>query len=87
MGTTLQQKIDHDMFVVDGILMDIEDDALLDVNEWYDLLTRVKDLIENIPLMTPGQKAKFIALRNRFFMISEKLKELELGNPFENSVL
>ncbi|HEY9077430.1 MAG TPA: hypothetical protein VIO61_12940 [Anaerolineaceae bacterium] len=92
MVTTFQNQIDKRLFAVGEVLKDIEFDmeweyhALLTFSiEWADICGQVKHLIVDEVRMSPIQKNKFDELRSRFDVVKNKLKELDLENPFENS--
>lgn len=90
MVTAFQDQIDKRLFAVDGALKDVEYDmeweyhALLTFSiEWADICGQVKHLIADQVKMSPTQKSKFDELRSRFDAVSDKLKALDLDNPFE----
>lgn len=84
-------EINQDLKVVSGALSDVEmldlpwnefEIASLSI-EWPDICGRARNLIENESRLINEQWERFHDLKNRFKIVNEKLKELNLENPFE----
>lgn len=92
MDTTNPNKIDNYLFTAEVVLKDVEFDMdweyhqLLTFSmEWADVCGCVSKLItaRKNSEMTNDQLVRYEELKKRFEAVSEKLKELNLENPFE----
>jgi len=83
-------NIDQELMRVSGIVSDVET-IDLPWNEqqkagfdWFIAVGAVKRLRAKLDDMNASQKAKFEELRTRTNAVSDKLKALDLDNPFED---
>ncbi len=83
-------SIDWQLKLASGILSDVETLDLpwseLEVAgfDWCNFTGIVKRLFEKFGEMSASQKAQFDTLRVRTNAVKDKLKALDLENPFEN---
>lgn len=91
MAALNENRIDDDLKSIIWYLSDIE---TLDLPwneyeqvgfsiEWAEVVGRVRYLIQNQSRMNNEQRKSFDELKQRFEVIKNKLKALDLENPFE----
>lgn len=82
--------IDYELKHVSGIVSDVETIDLpwgeLEIAgfDWFMAIWAVQELNKKLGEMNASQKAKFEELRTRTNAVSDKLKALDLDNPFED---
>lgn len=89
MDTVIQDQISKRLFTIGEVLKDVEFDMewehhqLLTFSiEWADVCGQVKRLRESCSQMNDEQRQSFDELKQRFEAVADRLKALELNNPF-----